>query len=411
MLGLTAVPLLAGRLMAARMLAVVLALGLAIPASAGAQSRTHGSPLAAEPNINLGCETKPALGDDGGTGTYYPTPSNTQDCTWRQSGVFGVTDYSDGRTSSMPATGRVINVAVKSGANPAVIRFVIVRELAGTNYGGGGGSYCCYFVTETVPVQPRPPDPGNTSRITNFVVNLPVFRGVQEGVLVYDHIGISGVSGTGSLPLHSTGRNNAFQYTEPGSVNVGFWYPRLGGLPNDEPAGRREEGMPGMELLIRWTWCPAGQTCTPPPGQPVASVPDRIRPVVTQPRATNPTFRVDPNGRAAARRPPPRGTRFTYRLSEAARVTFTIESPAAGRKVGKACVKPTARNRSARACTRWVKVGSFFQNGLPGANTKPFSGKIGRRTLSPGSYRASITAKDAAGNNSAVVRLNFRVVR
>jgi hypothetical protein len=91
-------------------------------------------------------------------------------------------------------------------------------------------------------------------------------------------------------------------------------------------------------------------------------------------------------------------------------MTFTVESPAAGRKVGKNCVKPTRRNRSARACTRYVLVGRFGQNGVLGANSKPFSGKIGRRTLKPGAYRVTLTGKDSAGNISAAARLNIRVV-
>jgi hypothetical protein len=43
--------------------------------------------------------------------------------------------------------------------------------------------------------------------------------------------------------------------------------------------------------------------------------------------------------------------------------------------------------------------------------TPQFSGKIGRKTLRPGRYRASLRARDAAGNRSAVKRLKFRVVR
>jgi len=40
-----------------------------------------------------------------------------------------------------------------------------------------------------------------------------------------------------------------------------------------------------------------------------------------------------------------------------------------------------------------------------------FSGRIGKRALKPGSYRASLTAKDPAGNASKVKRLGFRIVR
>ena len=46
-----------------------------------------------------------------------------------------------------------------------------------------------------------------------------------------------------------------------------------------------------------------------------------------------------------------------------------------------------------------------------GANRKRFSGRIGRGVLSPGSYRATLVARDAAGNPSTARRLTFRVVR
>jgi len=39
-----------------------------------------------------------------------------------------------------------------------------------------------------------------------------------------------------------------------------------------------------------------------------------------------------------------------------------------------------------------------------------FSGKIRKRTLTRGPYRASLTATDAAGNRSKTKRLNLKVV-
>ena len=50
-------------------------------------------------------------------------------------------------------------------------------------------------------------------------------------------------------------------------------------------------------------------------------------------------------------------------------------------------------------------------NAPTGTNTKRFSGRIGRRALAPGSYRATLVARDAAGNASKAKRLGFRVVR
>jgi hypothetical protein len=58
-----------------------------------------------------------------------------------------------------------------------------------------------------------------------------------------------------------------------------------------------------------------------------------------------------------------------------------------------------------------VKRGAFAQNASIGANRKKFSGKIGKRRVRPGRYRATLVARDAAGNASKPKRLNFRVVR
>jgi hypothetical protein len=140
---------------------------------------------------------------------------------------------------------------------------------------------------------------------------------------------------------------------------------------------------------------------------------DTERPVFLSARLTNTTFAVNPNG--AAERPvaarAKKGTTFVYSLSEAARVVFRIHAKKKGRKVGRRCVKPTPRNRRKPACTRFVKVGAFAQSASAGQNRKRFSGKIGRRRLRPGKYRATLIATDAAGNVSRRRFLNFKVVR
>jgi hypothetical protein len=100
-----------------------------------------------------------------------------------------------------------------------------------------------------------------------------------------------------------------------------------------------------------------------------------------------------------------------YTLSEPARVVFKIEQAVRGRRAGRACRKPTRANRRKLACTRFQRVGAFAQSGHAGANTKPFSGKLGRRVLTPGDYRLTLIARDAAGNVSQPKRLTFRVVR
>jgi hypothetical protein len=81
-----------------------------------------------------------------------------------------------------------------------------------------------------------------------------------------------------------------------------------------------------------------------------------------------------------------RGTTFRYRLSEAATVTFTIKR-------------------------RHMKAKRFRVASAAGANRHRFSGRIRRKPLKPGRYRATLVARDAAGNASRPKRLRFTVVR
>ena len=85
----------------------------------------------------------------------------------------------------------------------------------------------------------------------------------------------------------------------------------------------------------------------------------------------------------------PRGTRFRYTLSEAARVTLTIQRRRPGR-----------RPRT---------VGTLRRSAGRGTNSTRFTGRIGTRALSPGRYRALIRASDSAGNRSVRKATRFRI--
>jgi hypothetical protein len=148
----------------------------------------------------------------------------------------------------------------------------------------------------------------------------------------------------------------------------------------------------------------------PPPGPGVGGANggvDRAAPVLDRFRLTNPIFRTA--ARAAARRP--RGTRFRYRLSEDANVRIAIARRAPGRRVGRRCRPPSRRLSGRRRCVRYVRVGVLRASGKAGGNKLSFSGRIGRRVLRPGRYRARAKATDVAGNVSAERRATFRVVR
>jgi hypothetical protein len=105
-----------------------------------------------------------------------------------------------------------------------------------------------------------------------------------------------------------------------------------------------------------------------------ATQPDTTAPVILSASAKPKSFR---------RR---RGTTLRYRLSEPARVVFTVQ-----RRKGK----------------RFVEAKTFSKASKQGANTR----KLVTRKLKPGRYRATLVATDAAKNRSKPKRVTFRVRR
>lgn len=245
----------------------VLAIALTLPAAAPAQT-TLGSPLAQPPNANFGCETKPTITSQIFTGNYDFLPSGQPSCTWFQSGVIGSVDYSDPRTGSVPADGFITNVAVRSGPNPAALRIVIVRQIGGiVGPNDEPISACCAFVSETPPAGSPPLQP-QPNTITNFPVSIPVERNIKGTSAVADYVGITGISGTGTLPLLSTGDNNILTGYTQGSPDAGFFYPRMGALESPGGGQRNNESIPNLEVLLRWTWIPASGVTLPLPPPP-----------------------------------------------------------------------------------------------------------------------------------------------
>ena len=80
---------------------------------------------------------------------------------------------------------------------------------------------------------------------------------------------------------------------------------------------------------------------------------------------------------------------FLFRLSEAAEVGIVI--------------------RRARRGRRWRRVGVLTRDGAQGANAIAFRGRLGRRRLRRGRYRALIRATDAQGARSKTAKLRFRI--
>jgi len=157
----------------------------------------------------------------------------------------------------------------------------------------------------------------------------------------------------------------------------------------------------------------AGVTLTVPAVPPPNGLPpDKTAPVLTA-SLTHTRFRVGAGTSAFGARKKKRapvGTTFRYTLSEAAKVTIRIERKLSGVRRGTRCVKP-AKHAHGKRCTRYVRAGQLVRASPRGSSRVPFNGRIKRRTLARGKYRALLYAVDAADNRSKTKTLNFEVVR
>jgi glucose/arabinose dehydrogenase len=160
------------------------------------------------------------------------------------------------------------------------------------------------------------------------------------------------------------------------------------------------------------------QSTAPPPGSGgCAALPaapgDRLRPVISQLRMARAAFAVSPRSTALiARRRlrAPLGSAFRFTLSESSTVTLHVERRATGRRVGTRCLAATRRLRRRPACVRYLRAGTLTRTLAGGRRSVAFSGRIGRRALRAGRYRAIVTAIDGAGNVSRSRTVTFTIL-
>jgi hypothetical protein len=258
------------------------------PAHAGAAATQFGSSLAPGPSGLFGCNVKPFGYDLNGNVQFF---KNTEGggCTWSQAGVWGLNSGSDPRARSVPADGRITSAEILSGANPSPITITIIRQLAQP----GAGDVCCFWRSDTGPFPLTP------NAVTTIPLNIPVERNAKEGVLAYDLVAVSAENDGGSLPLREVGPHNVLSIPD-GNPMAGAFYPRMGRIPNDEKGGRHEiyEGVPGIELMVRWTFCATGDvTCAgTPPVAPLPTVPPSpVTPAPVVPRLGSKQAQVEEN--------------------------------------------------------------------------------------------------------------------
>ena len=94
-----------------------------------------------------------------------------------------------------------------------------------------------------------------------------------------------------------------------------------------------------------------------------------------------------------------------FRLSEAAKVTLSVDRARSGRRRADGPCSPKAKR--GRRCTAWSRARTIQRSGVVGKN-----GIVLRaRGLKPGRFRVALTATDEVGNRSARRTLGLRVVR
>lgn len=233
------------------LLALLVLLVVAAPASAATETRGSNLQAAVDPNAYNDCTYLQSV-----ISGPVVNPWGATSCTYVQGYVFGNT--SDPRTGFVTGNGVIGQVTVKSGANPAPLRFVILRQLTNAQNGAVSGEpKCCFFVSESAPVQPAP------NSVQTFPVNLPVENNVQPNVITQDMLGFSAPTG-GSLPLAFLPGFTDLAFA-PNAVTASSFHPAVNAAQHGVGTGGAfaSNHFSGLEVLMQYTFIPSGR------GQPI----------------------------------------------------------------------------------------------------------------------------------------------
>jgi hypothetical protein len=154
---------------------------------------------------------------------------------------------------------------------------------------------------------------------------------------------------------------------------------------------------------------PISTPIAPPP-------PDKTKPVISKLKLSHTKFKVGKtktavSAKAKKHHTTPSSTTLSFTLSENASVSIVVEHRLSGRKRKGKCVTGRLAPKHGTKCTKSTSVKTLKRTGKKGANKVSFSGRIGSTKLTPGSYRFTITATDAAKNRSSTHHISFTVVR
>ena len=135
---------------------------------------------------------------------------------------------------------------------------------------------------------------------------------------------------------------------------------------------------------------------------------DTVKPVLSLLAMSSKRFRL---GTAAPKAAAAGGTVISYTLTEAGTATLAFERKLPGRRKGSKCLTGRQAPKRGKKCTTYAKAKTMKWASVSGANRIRFFGRLtNKKALAPGSYRVTVTSKDAAGNVSAPAKATFTLL-
>ena len=102
---------------------------------------------------------------------------------------------------------------------------------------------------------------------------------------------------------------------------------------------------------------------------------------------------------------------FKLRISEKSSIRVVISQSTTGHLVSKKCKPTTRTNRKRKRCKYDKTLTTLRRTGVAAGNVSiAFSGKIGKRKLKVGTYKATFIVTDPSGNATSK-SLIFKIVR
>jgi hypothetical protein len=178
-----------------------------------------------------------------------------------------------------------------------------------------------------------------------------------------------------------------------GSCDLGAGTCALGSLASGSHAEATLVLLPTKPGLLTNTFRVAGRAADPNPGNDSAAISVRVTPLaLTGFASAHRRLRLGTRKPRLGRRVAA-STRFQFKLSAPARVTLVFARQAKGRHA------------------RFVRAGAVWVNAKAGAGALRFQGRLSNgKSLRPGNYRVTATARDAFGNSATARRLTLRLL-